>query len=356
MYLNCRIPYRQAKYIFVVTEGQKDLPVVSPTALLSSPAPTKTGDIRAATTVTLGNLLRRNLDRLPFSEVIRSTNVTALPDLHADYESFMATLRDHGLTDTAERWTGGNTALVLLGDIFDRGQGAFQILNKLQEFRQQGANITILCGNHEDMMLRSLFTEDSRAVSVWFRSGGKDTLRAAGIEDENTQKFLAQNREQLQFLESTVLLQQLDDVLYMHAELSDQAVALIEKYGIDEINKQWQMAIKLAFQGDASSLVAKSDEFHSLMWSRAASIPGDSTPVQAFSLSDITRLNTVLKNLGINMVIHGHEPQRGDIKSYRLGDIEIMNIDTALSRGMQYQPPNSRGLTITQKGERKLKS
>jgi hypothetical protein len=360
MHLSYKNQHKQKNHIFFAKREDKT-PNAEPTAAKAQTTPLPIQEDPAttlnatATNDTVHNLMRRNPDRLPGNEVIRPTAVTVLPDLHGDYESFIEALRDHNLLDAAENWAGNDTALVLLGDIFDREQGAFKIMAKIKDLQTQGANITILSGNHEDLMLTALLTRIPFAKERWLQYGGIDTLKSVGITDFDTKKFLEQNREQLKALGKTKLLEQIDDVLYMHAEPSDQAIDVIEKYGIDEINNQWQQAVEQAFDGDSSSYFTTSFEFHPLMYSRAVSDPGFQTMMGTFSLDKPERINTVLKNMGVNMIVHGHDPQKGSIKSYKIGEIEVVNIDNAISRGMQHAPPNSRGLTITKTGERKVK-
>ena len=55
----------------------------------------------------------RNVDR-----------IVVVGDLHGAYESFVKILKQTGLVDDLLQWTGGNTHLVQMGDILDRGDRA----------------------------------------------------------------------------------------------------------------------------------------------------------------------------------------------------------------------------------------
>jgi hypothetical protein len=83
----------------------------------------------------------------------------SIGDLHGDYECLIKILQRTGLISVQDsRWTGGNTTLIQLGDILDRGNESAKILRllaKLQiEAKEASGEIVILMGNHEWMNLR----------------------------------------------------------------------------------------------------------------------------------------------------------------------------------------------------------
>jgi hypothetical protein len=86
-----------------------------------------------------------------------SLKVIAIGDVHGDYQRFVELLRNTGLVNKRNRWIGGRTHLVQLGDIPDRGpdsRKAMDLLMKLEkESVKDGGAVTVLIGNHESMMM-----------------------------------------------------------------------------------------------------------------------------------------------------------------------------------------------------------
>lgn len=83
------------------------------------------------------------------------SRIVAIGDLEGDYEKFTDMLRTAGLIDARGRWSGGQTHLVQLGDIPDRGPNSRMIMDLLMRLEPQaqraGGRVHALIGNHEAM-------------------------------------------------------------------------------------------------------------------------------------------------------------------------------------------------------------
>jgi hypothetical protein len=92
--------------------------------------------------------------------------IVAVGDLHGDYAAWIAIARDARLIDGSNRWAGGKTTLVQLGDIPDRGPDTLRIIRHLQQLEREaaaaGGKVIALVGNHEAMNV----TGDLRYVTV----------------------------------------------------------------------------------------------------------------------------------------------------------------------------------------------
>jgi hypothetical protein len=92
--------------------------------------------------------------------------IVAVGDLHGDYAAWLAIARDAGLIDASNRWSGGRTTLVQLGDIPDRGPETLRIIRHLQQLEREaaaaGGKVIPIVGNHEAMNV----TGDLRYVTV----------------------------------------------------------------------------------------------------------------------------------------------------------------------------------------------
>jgi len=81
--------------------------------------------------------------------------VVAIGDIHGDFNQFATLLRQAGLIDDKEDWSGGRTHLVQTGDVPDRGPDTRRILDLLMKLekqaRKQKGYVHALIGNHEAM-------------------------------------------------------------------------------------------------------------------------------------------------------------------------------------------------------------
>ena len=81
--------------------------------------------------------------------------IVAVGDVHGDYGQFVALLRQAGVVDKKDKWSGGKTHLVQTGDIPDRGPETRKILGLLMKLERQakkaGGFVHPLIGNHEAM-------------------------------------------------------------------------------------------------------------------------------------------------------------------------------------------------------------
>jgi hypothetical protein len=79
--------------------------------------------------------------------------IVAVGDVHGDKDAFTAVLRMAGLIDAQEKWVGGQTHLVQIGDIPARGtqtRQAFDFLMRLvRDAEAEGGRIHPLIGNHD---------------------------------------------------------------------------------------------------------------------------------------------------------------------------------------------------------------
>lgn len=81
--------------------------------------------------------------------------VVVFADVHGAFDALTSILRGQGIVDGALRWAGGDTQLVSLGDLVDRGADSRKVLNLLmrleREARAAGGAVHVVLGNHEVM-------------------------------------------------------------------------------------------------------------------------------------------------------------------------------------------------------------
>ena len=83
--------------------------------------------------------------------------VVAFADVHGAYAELLALLRETGILDAQDHWAAGNTHLVSLGDLLDRGADSRKVMDLLMrlqgEARAAGGQVHVVLGNHEAMNL-----------------------------------------------------------------------------------------------------------------------------------------------------------------------------------------------------------
>lgn len=84
-----------------------------------------------------------------------AARVVAIADVHGAFEAMVETLQRTAVIDERLQWIGGDTHLVIVGDILDRGpksRAAMDLLMRLEsEAVSTGGAVHVLIGNHESM-------------------------------------------------------------------------------------------------------------------------------------------------------------------------------------------------------------
>jgi hypothetical protein len=86
-------------------------------------------------------------------------SVLVVSDVHGELDTLKAVLRGARAIDAQDRWTGGRTHLVLVGDLMDRGPDVTAVLWFLYrleaEAERAGGKLHIVLGNHEIMVMQA---------------------------------------------------------------------------------------------------------------------------------------------------------------------------------------------------------
>ncbi|MDD3302714.1 MAG: peptidoglycan-binding protein [Candidatus Gracilibacteria bacterium] len=291
--------------------------------------------------------------------VFRSQEVMSVGDLHGNIDALWGNLYSLGVIDGNKRWIGGNRKLVFTGDILaDRNTEGLHILKEIENLQIQaknaGGDITVLAGNHDDIAISFLMGRSPGGYEgVWQRFGNQ----AEGIKEfekflkrggnMDAKKLLAKMRKDpegiavLNNMCNMKVAEKIDDTLFVHTDITDKMANLIATMGIDEINR--------IFQGGLRKVLLEGENFENIS--------------EKFSLIADTFLHTnnrdymthnsgaMLKQMGINNVIHGHSDRRG--KSENIGGVFIRSIDNSYGKVKGYQGSGPSTITIDRKGNLK---
>jgi serine/threonine protein phosphatase 1 len=129
----------------------------------------------------------------------------AITDIHGCLKTFKALLQQIGLSKTDE--------LYLLGDYVNKGPDSKGVLDYLMELQQQGYQLTILRGNHDQLLLDAAGSEGK---NVWLSPADQTlTLKSFGID--RLHKIPA---KYLDFIKAMPYYQVLPDYILVHAGLN----------------------------------------------------------------------------------------------------------------------------------------
>ena len=207
-------------------------------------------------------------------------------DIHGHPEMLARLLRQAGLLDARDHWSGSGATLWLLGDYVDQGPDGLGVIDMAMRLQREaaaaGGSVWALLGNHDVLLLGTrrfgarTFPDGQSFAAAWEANGGQPA-DLAGLGDEH-----------VAWLAGLPSLARVDHRLLVHAD----ATFYLE-YG-DSI----------AATNDAVRAILDGDDMDA--WGRL--IVGFSHH-RAFAGPDgAARAETLLGRFGGKWVVHGHTP------------------------------------------------
>lgn len=195
-----------------------------------------------------------------------------ISDIHGELEMFERLLNNVNYNPEHDQ-------LILLGDYVDRGPNSKKVLDKVIKLKQQGA--LVLKGNHEDMMIKALTTDDERSWKNWTnRNGGNKTLISYGFKDTEftvleEDKFvkpvlLSEELEShLEFIQGLDHFIERDDFIFVHAGVHPTTpIAETDPYILmwirEEFHEGYTGEKTVIFGHTPTKYLHKNDDNHSL--------------------------------------------------------------------------------------------
>jgi hypothetical protein len=196
-------------------------------------------------------------------DISTAGRVVAFGDVHGAYDDWTALLIELGVIDKSLNWSGGNTHLVSLGDLIDRGPGSravVELLKKLDsQAEQAGGAVHMVLGNHEVMVMTgdlryvsaaefAAFADDESAEDREalyadyrkFNPGGDEATVRRTFDDQYPAGYLAlrkafsQQGELGSWLIEQPFVVKVNDKVYMHGGIS----SLGSESSLAELNKK----------------------------------------------------------------------------------------------------------------------
>ncbi|MCZ6710151.1 MAG: metallophosphoesterase [Gammaproteobacteria bacterium] len=111
--------------------------------------------------------------------------IVAFGDVHGAYHQMVTALKATRVIDDALNWSGGDTHLVSLGDLLDRGSDSRRVLDLLialqSEAHEAGGRVHVVIGNHELMNLTGDMRYVADAEFAAFAAEETDQMRDAAF-------------------------------------------------------------------------------------------------------------------------------------------------------------------------------
>jgi hypothetical protein len=109
-----------------------------------------------------------------------------IPDVHGAFDEFAELLKATGVVDENLDWIGGETHLVSLGDLLDRGPDSRKAMDLLMRLEGQaseaGGRVHVILGNHELMVLMGDMRYVSEAEYGAFAAAEPEAVREMAFE------------------------------------------------------------------------------------------------------------------------------------------------------------------------------
>ena len=229
-----------------------------------------------------------------------AVRVVAVGDLHGDVSATITTLCKAGLVSSKapHHWIGGETTLLQLGDVLDRGYEEAEVLDLLRSLRKEaraaGGDVISLLGNHEILNVCGQAMNFIHPDAI--ESFGPDRVEA----------FKPGGALARELAECPVVAI-IDDTAYVHAALPPGPAGWPSpptRESIRELNaaaKSWLLGERSA-TGTPKLL---QPDHHSPVWNRAMSSPSDVEPAS----HHCDTLRKALGSLGVKRLVVGHTPQ-----------------------------------------------
>lgn len=191
-------------------------------------------------------------------------------DVQGHLEAFRRVLRETALVADDDRWIGGTAALVVVGDLVDRGPDGIGVVELLMSLQRQG-DVRVLVGNHDMFLLAA--RRFPNLLADFQRVGGQ-------LSDLH--RLTEQHVEWLRKLPAMLVYA---GTLFVHAD-----AMLYLNYGqtVEAVNDTFRTILS---------------EGHLDLWSR---LLDEFSEHRAFLSAE--KFGTFVATYGADVVVHGHTP------------------------------------------------
>ena len=130
------------------------------------------------------------LTAAPCKDRKTKNRVVAIADVHGGLEQFLSILGRTGLVNEENRWVGGCTTLIQVGDLIDRGPYDRAVLDLIIELQKKaprhGGQVLVALGNHEVMNVMGDLRYVTNESFAFFADSKTEKQREAAFRQYRT--------------------------------------------------------------------------------------------------------------------------------------------------------------------------
>ncbi len=239
-------------------------------------------------------------------------SIVIISDLHGEFGTYIKLLKINGIIDNTLSWNFGKGHLVVLGDIFDRGDMVTEIFWHLFGLEKQaakaGGKVHILLGNHELLVLE----RDIGYISDKYK-------KVAAITRTNYFDLYSDSTILGKWLRSKPVMITINDIIFVHAGISMEM--LKKELNVSQVNRKFTKTIygvdmNMAYPDEDLDFL---NEDEGPIWYRGY-----------FTDSDFceSKIDSILNFYGKKHIVVGHTPNNG-VRS--LFNNKILGSDSGIS-------------------------
>lgn len=262
--------------------------------------------------------LRKTLSEEPvnYSCHTEGDSIAVLGDIHGEYNLYIDALRSAGVIDHAHNWQFGTGHLVIMGDVFDRGDKVTESFWHLYGLEKQaeraGGKVHVLLGNHEMLV----FDRDLRYLNDKYR-------KVEVLTGTNYSSLYSDSSVIGHWLRQKPVMININNILFVHGGISEEMVS--RKMSIEDVNSKFMETLRE--KRDTSVCSDEDLEFLGYedgpVWYRGYFT--DTTFCES-------RVDSIMSFYGARYIVVGHTPHRSI--TVRFGG-KIIATDT----GLMYHRP-----------------
>lgn len=252
-------------------------------------------------------------------------SIIVITDIHGSFKTYSHLLLTNHVVDKEMNWTFGKGHLVIIGDIFDRGDKVTEVLWHVFALEKQaekaGGKVHMLIGNHESMVL----FKDEEYLNPKYKI-------VEGITNLKYYDLYSDESVLGAWLRTRPVVITINDIIFIHAGISFELA--MKKYKLKEINQKFYNSIL----GKDFAVVCENPETLFLIDSYGPLWYRGYFEDQGFGES---KLKYILQLYGKNHIVVGHTPN-DQIKG--MFNNKVVGADA----GIMYDRPG--GLLLIKKG------
>ena len=245
--------------------------------------------------------------------------IAALSDIHGQYDLLISLLQNNKIIDKSLNWSFEEGHLVIVGDIFDRGDKVNEILWFIYELEVQakskGGRVHYLLGNHEYMVLYN----DLRYVHEKYNVSSK-------LLNLEYDQLYGDNTILGRWLRSKATIIKINDNIFTHGGISEDFIAY-ENFNIEKINNKMRQSIPRLKELRKLRRKEKSNNFYDMYFGKKSLIWYRGYFEEDLTYTDILK---ILKLVDADHIVVGHTSNEKVVQLY---NNKIIGVDSSIKKG-----------------------